>query len=107
MSFASYRLPASLLGMGPALLLLAGCSGGGPAENASQASSPATPPAAAAADAAPASRPAAPATKVATIDRYANPAPTTPSPKPAIDFDGDVFRAAAANQTVVGDRYSR
>jgi hypothetical protein len=111
MSFASFRLPAGALAAGPLLFLMMGCSGGTPAEGTPQAGAT---PAAAAAPAAVAAqavnaRPASSAARTATpaYDRYANPAPTTPAAKPAVDFDGEAFKSAVANQAVVGDRYSR
>lgn len=105
MSFASLRLPAGVFAAGPLLFVMIGCSGGAPAESTPQAA--ATP--AAAAPAAVAAKPTSPATRAATpsFDRYANPAPTTPAAKPAVDFDSEAFKSAVANQSVVGDRYSR
>jgi hypothetical protein len=106
MSFASLRLPAGVFAAGPLLFVMIGCSGGAPAESTPQA---AATPATAAAPAAVAAKPTSPATRVATpsFDRYANPAPATPAAKPAVDFDGEAFKSAVANQSVVGDRYSR
>jgi hypothetical protein len=106
MSFASLRLPAGVFAAGPLLFVMIGCSGGAPAESMPQAA--ATPTTAAApADLAakPNSSAARPTTP--TYDRYTNPAPATPAAKPAIDFDGEAFKSAVANQSVVGDRYSR
>ena len=113
MSFSRYRLSAGVLAVGPALILFTGCSGGAPTEGATQAA--ATPaPAATAPPASPVatsvSKPAAGAaarTATPSVDRYANSAPAAPAAKPAVDFDGDAFKAAVANQSVVGDRYSR
>lgn len=106
MSFSRYRLSAGVLGVGPALILVAGCSGRTTAEGTPQAA--ATP----AASTAPATttKPVAGAAArpaPAEYDRYANPAPAAPAAKPAIDFDGDAFKSAVANESVVGDRYSR
>lgn len=106
MSFASLRLPAGVFAAGPLLFVMIGCSGGTPTESTPQA---AATPATAAAPAAVAAKSNSPATSTASpsFDRYANPAPAAPAAKPAIDFDGDAFKAAVANQSVVGDRYSR
>lgn len=106
MSFASLRLPAGVFAAGPLLFVMIGCSGGAPAESSPQA---AATPTTAAAPAAVAAKPTSsvPRAATSTYDRYANPAPTTPVAKPAVDFDGDAFKSAVANQAVVGDRYSR
>jgi hypothetical protein len=101
MSFFRYRLAAGALAAGPLLFVMIGCSGGTPAEGTSQAAA-----AAAATPTKPEANAANPA-GAASFDRYANPAPTTPAAKPAVDFDGEAFKSAVANQAVVGDRYSR
>lgn len=101
MSFSRYRLAAGVLAAGPLLFLVIGCSGGATVEATPQA---------VAAPVATTTKPAANAASpagAASFDRYANPAPATPAAKPAIDFDGEAFKSAVANQSVVGDRYSR
>lgn len=99
MSFSRYRLSAGVLGVAPALILVAGCSGGTTAEGTPQAAATTVAPKSIANTTSPAGG--------ASFDRYANPAPAAPAAKPAIDFDGDAFQSAVANESVVGDRYSR
>lgn len=106
MSFSRSRLSAGVLAVGPALILAAGCSGGSPAEGTPQAAATPAPAAAPAATKKPVVSAAARPT-TAEFDRYANPTPAAPAATPAIDFDGDAFKSAVANQSVVGDRYSR
>ena len=106
MSFSRYCPSAGVLAVGPALVLLAGCSSGTPAEGTPQAAATPAPSTAPATTNKPvASTAARPAS--ADYDRYANPAPAAPAAKPAIDFDGEAFKSAVANESVVGDRYSR
>jgi len=103
MSFSRYRLPAGVLAAGPLLFLVIGCSGGTPVEGTPQAGATAAAPTARAS----ATSNTTNRTSDASFDRYANPAPAAAAAKPAIDFDGDAFKSAVANQSVVGDRYSR
>ncbi|TWT97062.1 hypothetical protein Pla108_28390 [Botrimarina colliarenosi] len=115
MSLASYRLLSGAVWSTPALILAIGCSGGATTDPTPQAASPpvtssaATSPAAASPTPMAVATPTAPPTAAvtATYDRYANPAPRAAGPKPVVEFNDESFRAAAADKSVVGDRYSR